>query len=443
VFQELTRRLDGAFKKLAGQGTLTEDNIKEALREVRLALLEADVNYAVARDFVAAVSEKSLGQEVLGSLSPAEQIVKIVNDELVALLGGDTAELKLDSTPVATLMVMGLQGSGKTTFCAKLAHRLRKDGRNPMLVAADIYRPAAIDQLITLGETVGVPVHSDREKRNAANIVKMGLRRAKDRGCDVLIVDTAGRLHIDEVLMQELAAIDKAVPMDEKLLVLDAMVGQEAVTIASEFSDKVGFDGAVLSKLDGDARGGAALSVLKVTGRPIKLVSVGEKPDDLEVFHPDRMAGRILGMGDVMTLLEQAEDKLDRGEAEDLAERFMSNQFSLEDYHKQIRQVRRMGPLKGVMKMLPGMNSGAMDKVKFDDGQLVRVEAIINSMTLAERRQPDLINGSRRKRIARGSGTNVSQVNKLLKQYRDMRRMMRQINSAGGIEAFGQKLMGQ
>ncbi len=443
MFQELTRRLDGAFKKLAGQGTLTEDNIKEALREVRLALLEADVNYAVARDFVAAVSEKSLGREVLGSLSPAEQIVKIVNDELVALLGGDTAELKLDSTPVATLMVMGLQGSGKTTFCAKLAHRLRKEGRNPMLVAADIYRPAAIDQLITLGENVGVPVHSDREKRNAANIVKMGLRRAKDRGCDVLIVDTAGRLHIDEVLMQELAAIDKAVPMDEKLLVLDAMVGQEAVTIASEFSDKVGFDGAVLSKMDGDARGGAALSVLKVTGRPIKLVSVGEKPDDLEVFHPDRMAGRILGMGDVMTLLEQAEDKLDRGEAEDLAERFMSNQFSLEDYHKQIRQVRRMGPLKGVMKMLPGMNSGAMDKVKFDDGQLVRVEAIINSMTLAERRQPDLINGSRRKRIARGSGTNISQVNKLLKQYRDMRRMMRQINSAGGIEAFGQKLMGQ
>ena len=431
------------IKKLAGQGTLTEDNIKEALREVRLALLEADVNYAVARDFVAAVSEKSLGREVLGSLSPAEQIVKIVNDELVALLGGDTAELKLDSTPVATVMVMGLQGSGKTTFCAKLAHRLRKEGRNPMLVAADIYRPAAIDQLITLGENVGVPVHSDREKRNAANIVKMGLRRAKDRGCDVLIVDTAGRLHIDEVLMQELAAIDKAVPMDEKLLVLDAMVGQEAVTIASEFSDKVGFDGAVLSKMDGDARGGAALSVLKVTGRPIKLVSVGEKPDDLEVFHPDRMAGRILGMGDVMTLLEQAEDKLDRGEAEDLAERFMSNQFSLEDYHKQIRQVRRMGPLKGVMKMLPGMNSGAMDKVKFDDGQLVRVEAIINSMTLAERRQPDLINGSRRKRIARGSGTNISQVNKLLKQYRDMRRMMRQIKSAGGIEAFGQKLMGQ
>lgn len=442
MFQELTRRLDGALRKLSGSSTLTEDNIKDALREVRLALLEADVNYAVAKDFVAAVREKSLGQEVLGSLSPAEQIVTIVRDELVALLGGRTAELALDARPVATVMVMGLQGSGKTTFCAKLAHRLLREGRKPMLVAGDIYRPAAIDQLHTLAATVGAPVHSDRERRNAAQIVKTGLRRAKDRGCDVLIVDTAGRLHIDEVLMQELASIDKAVPMDEKLLVVDAMIGQEAVTIASEFAEKVGFDGAVLSKMDGDARGGAALSVLKVTGRPVKLVSVGEKPEDLETFHPDRMAGRILGMGDVMTLLEQAEEKLDGEEAQDLAERFMNNQFTLEDYRKQIRQVRRMGPLKGVLNMLPGMNAGALDKVKLDDGQLVKVEAIINSMTPAERRKPDIINGSRRKRIARGSGSNVSQVNKLLKQYRDMRRMMRRINQAGGIEAFGQKMMG-
>ncbi len=443
MFQELTRRLDGAFKKLAGQGTLTEDNVKDVLREVRLALLEADVNYGVARDFVAAIREKALGHEVLGSLSPAEQVVTIVRDEMVALLGGQASDLALGGGPVATLMVMGLQGSGKTTFCAKLAHKLKKEGRRPMLVAADIYRPAAIDQLHTLAETVGVPVHSDREKKNAPNIVKMAHRRAKDRGCDVLIVDTAGRLHIDDVLMQELAAIDKAVPMHEKLLVVDAMVGQEAVTIATEFAEKVGFDGAVLSKLDGDARGGAALSILKVTGRPVKLVSVGEKPDDLETFHPDRMAGRILGMGDVMTLLEQAEEKLDQDEAQDLAERFMQNQFSLEDYHKQIRQVRRMGPLKSVMGMLPGMNSGVLDKVKVDDGQLVRTEAIINSMTLGERRQPDIINGSRRKRIARGSGTNVSQVNKLLKQFRDMRRMMRQINAAGGIEAFGRKLGGE
>jgi len=442
VFQELTRRLDGALRRLAGTGTLTEENVKEVLREVRMALLEADVHYVVAREFVDAVRDKVLGQEVLGDLSPAEHVARVVRDELVALLGGQTVELDLSGRPVATVMVMGLQGSGKTTFCAKLARKLKAEGRSPLLVAADIYRPAAIDQLITLAETVGVPVHSDREKKNAPNIVKMGLRRARDRGCDVLIVDTAGRLHIDDTLMQELAAIDKAVPMDEKLLVVDAMVGQEAVTIAKEFADRVGFDGAVLAKMDGDARGGAALSVLRVAGRPVKLVSVGEKPDDLETFHPDRMAGRILGMGDMLTLIEQAESKLDADEAQDLAERFLANQFSLEDYQKQIRQVRRMGSLKGMLKMLPGMNAGALDKAKVDDGQLVRVDAIINSMTFAERRDPEIINGSRRKRIARGSGSTISQVNKLLKQYRDMRRMMKQINAAGGVEAFGQKMLG-
>ncbi len=442
MFQELTRRLDGALRRLAGTGTLTEENVKEVLREVRMALLEADVHYVVAREFVDAVRDKVLGQEVLGDLSPAEHVARVVRDELVALLGGQTVELDLSGRPVATVMVMGLQGSGKTTFCAKLARKLKAEGRSPLLVAADIYRPAAIDQLITLAETVGVPVHSDREKKNAPNIVKMGLRRARDRGCDVLIVDTAGRLHIDDTLMQELAAIDKAVPMDEKLLVVDAMVGQEAVTIAKEFADRVGFDGAVLAKMDGDARGGAALSVLRVAGRPVKLVSVGEKPDDLETFHPDRMAGRILGMGDMLTLIEQAESKLDADEAQDLAERFLANQFSLEDYQKQIRQVRRMGSLKGMLKMLPGMNAGALDKAKVDDGQLVRVDAIINSMTFAERRDPEIINGSRRKRIARGSGSTISQVNKLLKQYRDMRRMMKQINAAGGVEAFGQKMLG-
>ena len=444
MFQDLTRRLDRTLKKLAGQDQLTEDNVKEALREVRMALLEADVHYGVAKKLVAAIREKALGTEVMGSISPSQQVVKIVNDELTTLLGGQASELNLKpGAGKHTVMVMGLQGSGKTTFCGKLALRLKKEGRSPMLVAADIYRPAAIDQLHIIGAQVGVPVHSDRERKNAAQIVKLGQRRARDNKCDILIVDTAGRLHIDDVLMDELEAIDKIVPMDEKLLVLDAMTGQEAVNIAVTFAERLDFDGAVLTKLDGDARGGAALSVLEVTGRPVKLVGVGEKMEDLEVFHPDRMASRILGMGDVLTLIEQAEEKMDLDQAEHLATRFAAGEFTLEDFQGQIRQMQKMGPLKGVLKMLPGMNSDMLDKAKVDDNQFVRVEAIINSMTIAERRRPDIINGSRRKRIARGSGTTVSQVNKLLKQYRDMRRMMRQINSAGGLQEFGQKVLGQ
>ena len=447
MFQDLTRRLDQAMKKLAGDGgRLTEDNIKEALREVRMALLEADVHYGVAKKLVAGIREKALGQEVLGSLTPAQQVVKIVNDELTALLGGRAAELNIPEArkdrEVATVMVMGLQGSGKTTFCGKLALRLKREGRSPMLVAADIYRPAAIDQLHVIGEQAGVPVHSDRERKNAAQIVKLGQRRARDNRCDVLIVDTAGRLHVDDELMQELESIEKTVPMDEKLLVLDAMTGQEAVNIASVFAERLDFDGAVLTKLDGDARGGAALSVLEVTGRPVKLCGVGEKLEDLEVFHPDRMASRIIGMGDVLTLIEQAEEKMDLDEAEHLASRFAEGHFTLEDFQAQIRQMKKMGSLKGVLGMLPGMGGGALDKAKVDDGQLARVEAIINSMTLQERRRPDIINGSRRKRIARGSGTNVSQVNKLLKQYRDMKRMMKQINASGGLQEFGRKVLG-
>ena len=447
MFQELTKRLDQAMKKLAGQDKLTEENVKEALREVRLALLEADVNYGVAKKLVAGIREKALGQEVLGSLTPAQQVVKIVNEELTALLGGQAAELNLAADKarnkgIATVMVMGLQGSGKTTFCGKLARRLQKDGRKPLLVAADIYRPAAIDQLHVIGESLDVPVHSDRERKNAAQIVKLGLRKAKDNKCDVLIVDTAGRLHIDDTLMGELESIEKTVAMDEKLLVLDAMTGQEAVNIATQFAEKVGFDGAVLTKMDGDARGGAALSVLEVTGRPVKLVGVGEKMEDLEVFHPDRMASRILGMGDVLTLIEQAEERMDLGEAEHLAGRFAQGEFTLEDFLKQIQQMKKMGPLKGILKMLPGMNSDMLDKAKVDDKQFVKVEAIIQSMTRAERVRPDIINGSRRKRIARGSGTTVSQVNKLLKQYRDMRRMMRDINAAGGLQEFGKNILG-
>jgi len=435
--------LGGALRKLSGPERLTEQNVKDVLREVRLALLEADVNYQVAKAFVARIGESAAGQQVWDSLTPDQQVVKLVRDEMVALLGGETAELDLTRTPVATVMVMGLQGSGKTTFCAKLAQRLKKEGRSPMLVAADIYRPAAIDQLQTLAESVGVPVHSDRGRKNAAQIVKLGLRRAKDNKCDVLIVDTAGRLHIDDTLMNELVDIDKTVAMDEKLLVLDAMIGQESVTVAQEFVSRVGFDGAVMTKMDGDARGGAALSVREVTGRPIKLVSTGEKMGDLEVFHPDRMAGRILGMGDVLTLIERAEENMDVDEAEVMANRFMNNEFTLEDFQKQIRQVKRMGPLKGIMRMLPGMDGKMLDKANMDEGHMKRVEAIINSMTVVERRRPEIINGSRRKRIARGSGTNVSQVNKLLKQYRDMRRMMRQINDSGGLEQFSQSVLGK
>ena len=445
MFQDLTRRLDATLKKLSGADRLTEDNIKNALREVRLALLEADVNYNVAKNLVGRIREKALGQDVLGSLTPAQQVVGIVNDELTALLGGQARELNLDPAKaknkgLATVMVMGLQGSGKTTFCGKLALRLKKEGRTPMLVAADIYRPAAIDQLHVIGDSIGVLVHSDRERKNASQIVKLGQRRAKDNNCDVLIIDTAGRLHIDDALMGELESIQQTVPVDEKLLVLDAMTGQEAVNIASTFSARLDFDGVVLTKLDGDARGGAALSVLEVTGKPVKLVGVGEKLEDLEVFHPDRMAGRILGMGDVLTLIEQAQDKMDAETAERLAGRFAQGEFSLEDFQAQIRQMKKMGPLKGVLKMLPGIDGDMLDKAKVDDKQFHSVEAIINSMTPAERRQPDIINGSRRKRIANGSGTTVSQVNKLLKQYRDMRRMMRDINAAGGLEAFGKKV---
>jgi signal recognition particle subunit SRP54 len=447
LFQELTKRLDRTMKKLAGQDRLTEENIAEALREVRLALLEADVNFTVAKKLIAGIKEKATGQDVIGSLTPAQQVVKIVNEELTALLGGQAAELNLDpanaqAKGITTVMVMGLQGSGKTTFCGKLASRLKKEGRKPMLVAADIYRPAAIDQLHVIGDSIDVPVHSDRERKNASQIVKLGMRRAKDNKCDCLIVDTAGRLHIDDTLMSELESIDKTVPMDEKLLVLDAMTGQEAVNIAQTFSERLDFDGAILTKMDGDARGGAALSVLEVTGKPVKMVGVGEKMEDLEVFHPERMASRIIGMGDVMTLIEQAEEKMDLDQAENLASRFAEGEFNLEDFQAQIRQMKKMGPLKGVLGMLPGMNAGVLDKAKIDDNQFVKVEAIINSMTVGERRRPDIINGSRRKRIARGSGTTVSQVNKLLKQYRDMRRMMRQINSAGGLEAFGKNVMG-
>ncbi len=447
MFQELTRRLDRTMKKLAGQDRLTEENITEALREVRLALLEADVNFAVAKKLVAAIRAKATGQDVIGSLTPAQQVVKIVDEELTKLLGGQAAELNLDPAKakakgLSTVMVMGLQGSGKTTFCGKLALKLKKEGRKPMLVAADIYRPAAIDQLQVIAASIDVPVHSDRERKNAAQIVKLGMRRAKDNKCDCLIVDTAGRLHIDDTLMSELESIVKTVPMDEKLLVLDAMTGQEAVNIAQTFADRLDFDGAILTKMDGDARGGAALSVLEVTGRPVKMVGVGEKLEDLEVFHPDRMAGRILGMGDMLTLIEQAEDKMDLGEAEHLAGRFAQGEFTLEDFQAQIRQMKKLGPMKGILKMLPGMNSDVLDKAKVDDKQFGKVEAIINSMTPGERRKPDIINGSRRKRIARGSGTTVSQVNKLLKQYRDMKRMMRQINSAGGLEQFGKNVLG-
>ncbi|MBU1073590.1 signal recognition particle protein [bacterium] len=443
MFDTLSIGLLSVLDKFRSRGVLTAENIQEGMKSVRLAMLDADVSYKVVKQFIQKVEERAVGAIQVRGVNPGQQIVKIVSDELIAIMGDGGGGIHLQPG-LTVVMMAGLQGSGKTTTSGKLARLLLEKYKcKPMLVAADIYRPAAIDQLHALAETVGVPVHSDRTRKNAVQIVKLGLRRAKDNKCDVLIVDTAGRLHIDDTLMNELADIDKTVPMDEKLLVLDAMIGQESVTVAQEFVARVGFDGAVMTKMDGDARGGAALSVREITGRPIKMVSTGEKLGDLEIFHPDRMAGRILGMGDILTLIERAEENMDTDEAEAMAGRFMNNEFTLEDFQKQIRQVKRMGPLKGVMRMLPGMDGKLLDKANVDENQMKRVEAMINSMTVVERRRPEIINGSRRKRIARGSGTNVSQVNKLLKQYRDMRRMMRQINASGGLEQFSQKVLGK
>jgi signal recognition particle subunit SRP54 len=428
VFDALSDKLQSALGDLRGRGVLDDEAISRAMREVRLALLEADVNLEIAREFVAHVRERALGQDVLKSLTPGQQVVKIVHDELTALMGSGSSQLAFSPRPPTTILLAGLQGSGKTTAAGKLALLLQKDGRKPALVAADLQRPAAIEQLVQLGAQVGVPVYAE-ERSDPVKAVRAGIERAKADGRDVVILDTAGRLHVDEALMDELADVRREAKPTNVLLVLDAMTGQEAVNVAKAFQERIDFDGVVMTKLDGDARGGAALSVKHVTGRPIKLASVGEKLDALEWFHPDRMASRILGMGDVLTLIERAEAAVADDEKEELERRMMKGEFSFDDFLKSYKMLRRMGPLQGVLKMIPGMGKQLEGIDQVDERQLARVEAIILSMTPHERRVPHAIDGSRRKRIAAGSGTTVTQVNQLLEARKQMAKMMKMMGS--------------
>lgn len=424
AFEGLSEKLNNVFKKLKSRGKLTEADVKEAMREVRLALLEADVSYKVVKDFVAKVTERAIGEDVLVSLTPAQQVIKIVNEELAALMGNDNARINISSKPPTVIMMCGLQGSGKTTHAAKLAKHLKKEGHRPLLVACDIYRPAAINQLQVVGERAGVKVF-EMGQISPLIIAKQAMRHAKDYGHDIVIIDTAGRLHIDTELMDELKNIKEETNPDEIMLVVDAMTGQDAVNVAKAFDDAIGITSVLMSKLDSDTRGGAALSVLAVTGKPIKYVGMGEKLDDFEQFHPERMASRILGMGDVLTLIEKAENVMSKKEAEKLTRKFKENKFDMNDLLDQFKQIKRMGSMKSIISMLPGVK----DKIKdadIDEKQLDRIEAIITSMTIAEREKPSIINPSRKKRIAAGSGTKVEDVNKLLKQFDQMQKVMKQ-----------------
>jgi signal recognition particle subunit SRP54 len=422
LFDTLSDKLQHALGDLRGRGKLDDESISKAMREIRLALLEADVNFQVVKDFVAVVRERALGEEVLKSLTPGQQVVKVVHDELTALMGTGSSQLVFSQRGPTVILLAGLQGSGKTTAAAKLGLLLRKDGKKPALVAADLQRPAAIDQLDQLGRQVQIPVYSD-ERRDPVAAVRDGLARATADGRDVVVLDTAGRLHVDEALMEELAAVRKEARPHNVLLVLDAMTGQEAVNVAQAFQERVAFDGVVMTKLDGDARGGAALSVKAVTGKPIKLVSVGEKLDQLEYFHPDRMASRILGMGDVLSLIERAEEAASEDEQAEMEKRMLQGRFTFDDFLKAQKMLKRMGPLKGVLGMIPGMGRQLKD-VDVDDKQLGRVEAIVLSMTPHERAHPHVIDGKRRQRIARGSGTTVQDVNRLLDARKQMEKMM-------------------
>jgi len=425
MFDTLSDKLQAALGDLRGRGRLDEEAISAAMREIRLALLEADVNFKVVKDFVGQVRERALGADVAKSLTPGQQVVKIVHDELTTLMGTGSSQLAFAGRPPTVILLAGLQGSGKTTAAAKLALLLRKQGKSPALVAADLQRPAAIDQLEQLGRQIQIPVYRE-QTADPVVVVRKGLQRAQADGRDVVIVDTAGRLHVDEPLMEELAAVRKEAKPTNVLLVLDAMTGQEAVTVAQSFQERVAFDGIVMTKLDGDARGGAALSVKAVTGKPIKLVSVGEKLDQLEYFHPDRMASRILGMGDVLSLIEKAEAAIEEDEQAAMEARLRAGQFTFDDFLAAQKMLRRMGPLQGVLKMIPGLGNQLKD-VDIDERELRRVEAIVLSMTAQERRMPHLINGSRRLRIARGSGTTVQQVNQLITARKQMEKMMKQM----------------
>jgi signal recognition particle subunit SRP54 len=445
MFDNLSDRLHGTLKNLRGHGKLTDSNIKEAMAEVRQALLEADVNFKVVKDFIASVSEKAAGQEVLNSLAPGQQVIKVVQEHLVELLGGTTEGLNLSGGQPAIIMLVGLQGSGKTTTAGKLARMLKKQGRRPYLVPVDVYRPAAIEQLQVLGSSLELPVHPSETGQDPVNICKAAVEAAKGNNCDTLIVDTAGRLHVDEELMNELKRIKGEIAPGEILFVADAMTGQDAVTVADKFNQDLAISGVVLTKMDGDARGGGALSIKKVTGRPIKFVGVGESLDALEVFHPDRLASRILGMGDVLSLIEKAEEVVDKKKAEKLAKKLKKGAFTLDDFRDQIQQIKKMGNLEQLMGMVPGMNRLKQMKnmPKPDEKELGRIEAVINSMTAEERQRYQIINSSRRQRIARGSGTKVQDVNKVIKSYSDMLKMMKKMKGMGAFGAGGGAAVGK
>ncbi len=441
MFDNLSGKLESVFKSLRGHGKLTEKNIEDGLKEVRMALLEADVHYKVAKKFINDIKERALGQEVIRSLTPGQQIVKIVNEELTLLMGEKNEDIRTGGPKPATVMMVGLQGSGKTTTSGKLAVFLRKQGKKPYLVPADIYRPAAIDQLRVVGTQVNVPVFPSTPDMDPVDICRKAREAARKAGCDVLLVDTAGRLHVDQELMEELVRIRDAMEPSDILLVADAMTGQDAVNIAQSFNDTLNIGGVILTKMDGDARGGAALSIKTITGKPIKFIGVGEKLSQLEPFHPDRMASSILGMGDVLTLIEKAQSVVDEDKAAALEQKLRKNQFSLDDFRDQMVQIRKMGSLKDLIGMIPGMSKVKQFKeMDVDDGELVRVEAIINSMTPKERRDYTIINGSRRKRIARGSGTQVQDVNRLLKNYAQILKVIKKINK-GGIRGLGRGML--
>lgn len=431
IFEGLSGKLQETMKKMRGQGRVSEKDVKEMMREVKLALLEADVNFKVVKEFINKVSERAVGQDVLDSLTPGQQVVKIVNDELVALMGGTQSKVTFASNPPTVFMMVGLQGSGKTTTSGKLASLLRKQGKNPLLVACDVYRPAAIKQLQVVGDQLNIPVFSMGDKVSPVDIAKAGLEHARSKLHDLVIIDTAGRLHIDEELMEELSKIKSAVKPHEILLVVDSMTGQDAVNVAESFNEKLGVDGVVLTKLDGDTRGGAALSVRTVTGKPIKFAGMGEKLSDLEPFFPDRMASRILGMGDVLSLIEKAQANFDEKKALELEKKMRTQQFTLEDFLDQMQQLKKMGPLNQVLGMLPGMNNKALENVEVDEKKMARTEAIIKSMTRQERIDPSIVNANRKKRISAGSGTTIQDVNRLLKDFEEMKKMFKMMSEMG------------
>ncbi len=430
AFESLSEKITGVFKRLKSKGKLTESDVKAAMREVRMALLEADVNYKVAKEFTAKVTERAVGEQVMESLTPAQMVVKIVNEELVSLMGGESSRIEFASKPPTVVMLCGLQGSGKTTHAGKLAKMLKSQNHRPLLVACDIYRPAAIEQLKVVAASVDVPVF-EKGTQDPVITAREAIRHAKDYGNDIVILDTAGRLHIDEELMGELERVKEEVNPSEILLVIDAMTGQDAVNVAERFNDLLSITGVILTKLDGDTRGGAALSVKAVTGKPIKFSGTGEKLSDIEVFHPDRMASRILGMGDVLTLIEEAEMKLDQKKAEEIANKMMQNKMDFNDLLDQFEQISKLGPIKGILSKLPGMNQKQLDEANINERQLDWSKAIILSMTPAERSKPDLINPSRKRRIAAGSGRSVEEVNRLIKQLEQMQKLMKQMNSKG------------